>query len=256
MMSAAASPHLSPLPEGEGAIRAPAGLEITDEADDDDDLPRPGKVWSGPSLASMLNSSTLKSPAAGATPAPSTMPLAESDSVANIEPVDPSNLPAVWQRMLGLLASHGPVLNSLLAPGRLAAIEDGRALVRYAPQHETFVKMLERNGKKDLVREKLTEVLGQNIGVKFEVDALSVEPAAAAPGTPSSARNSAAVQRPTHAARPGGSASLVAADAAPNSASAVTPSVKLTPELIESLRANPLVKALMDQMGAQIVKVE
>jgi hypothetical protein len=34
------------------------------------------------------------------------------------------------------------------------------------------------------------------------------------------------------------------------------PTIKLTPELIDSLRNEPLVKALMDQMGAQIVKVE
>jgi len=33
--------------------------------------------------------------------------------------------------------------------------------------------------------------------------------------------------------------------------------VKITPELIESIRsAEPLVKALMDELGAQIVKVE
>jgi hypothetical protein len=35
------------------------------------------------------------------------------------------------------------------------------------------------------------------------------------------------------------------------------PVVKITPELIESIRsAEPLVKALMDELGAQIVKVE
>jgi len=35
------------------------------------------------------------------------------------------------------------------------------------------------------------------------------------------------------------------------------PAVKLTPELIESIRdSEPLVKALMDELGAQIIKVE
>jgi DNA polymerase-3 subunit gamma/tau len=193
--------------------------------DDDDDLPRPGKVWEGPSpsLATLLSSHQSKSQPAPPAPEP----------IANIEPVDPSNLPAVWQALLRLLAEHGPVLQSLVSPGRLIAIDDGRAVIRYGPQHGTFVKMLERNGKKDLVREKLTQVLGQSVGVKFEVDA-GVETAPPAAASPPPRAAAPPLPEPTPA----------------------SPAVKLTPELIESLRNEPLVKALMDQMGAQVVKVE
>ena len=54
--------------------------------------------------------------------------------------------------------------------GKLASIEDGRAIVRFGSQHETFVKMLDRNGKKELVRDGLSKVLGQPVGVMFEVE--------------------------------------------------------------------------------------
>jgi hypothetical protein len=197
-------------------------------------------VWSAPSqsLSSLLSAHNAKQ-APGQPPA---SPPAPAEPISNVEPVDPANLPEVWQALLQLLAEHGPVLQSLVSPGRLVAIEDGRALIRYGPQHETFVKMLERNGKKDLVREKLTQVLGQSVGVKFEVDA-NAEPAPAS--TPV-----ATVPRPAAPARPS-SPPPPAEDPV-----LATPAVKLTPELIESLRNEPLIKALMDQMGAQVVKVE
>jgi len=171
-------------------------------------------------------------------------PQPADDSIANIEPVDPSDLSAVWRTLLGSLSSHGPVLHSLLAPGKLVAIEDGRAVVRYSAQHQTFVKMLERNGKKELVREKLTELLGQSVGVRFEVDPAEEVAAAATP--------------PAQAPRAGASQRMPpqAVTAPDEPAAPAVPAVKLTPELIESLRNEPLIKALMDQMGAQIVKVE
>ncbi len=105
----------------------------------------------------------------------------------NVEPVDPSNLPAVWRAMLNLLAGHGHGLQSLLSPGKLASIDDGRAIVRYGSQHETFVKMLDRNGKKELVRDGLSRVLGQPVGILFEV-----EPETAAAAAPVSAANGGA----------------------------------------------------------------
>src|SRR5205807_615431 len=100
-----------------------------------------------------------------------------------IEAVDPSDLPAVWQALLSLLSAHGAALHSLLSHGRLAGIEDGRAVIRYErPEHETFVKLLERNGKKDIVRDALSKVLRQSVGVKFEFDLVSdATPAASSP---------------------------------------------------------------------------
>jgi hypothetical protein len=148
----------------------------------------------------------------------------------------------VWKALLQLLSQHGPGLHSLLSHGRLVAIEDGRAVIRYGAQHETLVRMLDRNGKKELVREAVARVLRQSIGVKFEVDA-APEGAETPrdplpPPAPDVQRRSASPEATRPIAPP-------------------APVVKITPELIESIRgAEPLVKALMDELGAQIVKVE
>lgn len=220
------------------AFKAPVPAPPPSLDDDDDDLPRPGKVWTGPSLAEMAREAAAKS-----------APVAQAPSnanLSNIEPVDPSNLPAVWQSLLNLLAVQSPMVHPLLTPARLVGIEDGRAIIRYGAQHDTFVKMLERNGKKDLVREKLTEVLGRAVGVRFEVDASAeVIPAPAEAAAPRPAIPSRAVSRPAPQPAP----------SEPPAAPPV-PAVKLTPELIESLRNEPLIKSLMDNLGATIVKVE
>jgi len=68
----------------------------------------------------------------------------------------------------------------------------------------------------------------------------------------------AAATPPAQAPRAGASQRMPpqAVTAPDEPAAPAVPAVKLTPELIESLRNEPLIKALMDQMGAQIVKVE
>ena len=151
--------------------------------EEDDDLPRPGKVWSGPSLAESLKSQQAAA-APSHVPAPAAPPAQNAGS-SNVEPVDTTDLPAVWQALLSLMATQGQALHGILCHGRLVSIEEGRALIRYGPQHETFVKMLERNGKKDIVRDAMTRVLNQSVGVKFEVDLASAETA------PPAARNAA-----------------------------------------------------------------
>ncbi|HEY2585995.1 MAG TPA: DNA polymerase III subunit gamma/tau [Tepidisphaeraceae bacterium] len=227
----------SPLPPGEGTklTPPPAPPSLDDE---DDDLPRPGKVWTGPSLAELARAAVK----------PAAPPREDPSSLANVEPVDRSNLPAVWQAMLNLLAAKSPTVHPLLTPGKLVGIEDGQALIRYAPQHDTFIKMLERNGKKDLVREKLTEVIGKPIGVRFEVDP-NFTPDPAPQAAPPAFSRPAPPQRP--APRPAPQPAIEEPPSPPP-----PPAVKVTPELIETLRNEPLVKALMDNLGATIVKVE
>ena len=226
---------------------APRTETVVDVGDDDDDdgLPAVGRVWEGPapSLGAIL-----KSHAAASSPAPAktAAPPATGPAASNVEPVSPTDLPAVWQAFLEALTQHGPGLKSLLIHGRLVSIDDGRAVIRYGAQHETLVKMLDRNGKKEIVRDAITRVLRQSIGVKFEVDdAPSAEEAV--PNTAPGARPAPQETTPTAGPPP----------AAPSPRAPAVPAIKLTPELIESIRsAEPLVKALMDELGAQIVKVE
>jgi DNA polymerase-3 subunit gamma/tau len=229
-----AGPVVTPAAPASQADPAVATIDAALGDDDDDDLPRPGKAWSGPSLTTLLTEQRTQ-----AVKQPETVAAAQS----NIEPVDPGDLPAVWQAAITILAAQGPVLPSLLTPGKLVSIEDGRAVVRYAPQHDTFVKMLERNGKKDLIRETLSNLLRESVGVKFEVDPDAAETAPATDRGPA---------RPPAAAR----AAQAVAASAPAPPPPQAPAIKLTPELIESLRKEPLIRAFMDEMGAQIVKVE
>ena len=226
---------------------APRAETVVDVGDDDDDdgLPAVGRVWEGPapSLGAILKNHAAARPAPSATPAPP-VPGAPQDA-SNVEPVSASDLPAVWKAFLNLLSQHGPGLYSLLSHGRLVAIEDGKAVIRYGAQHETFVKMLDRNGKKDLVRDAITRVLQQSVGVKFEVEE----------GAPSEETVPVPVPRP--GTRPPQVTAPTSAPVKPAPVAPPVPTVKVTPELIESIRsAEPLVKALMDELGAQIVKVE
>lgn len=156
--------------------------------------------------------------------------------------MDPSDLPEVWKACLKLLTAQGPGLHSLFAQGRLVAIKDDRAVLRFSPLHETFVLNWEKNGKKEVVRDAISRVINQNIGVRFEIDA-EAPPAESTPsnGAPVAAAPSTAriePQRIEPAAPP-------------------TPTIKVTPDLVASLReSEPLVKELMDKLGAQIIKVE
>jgi DNA polymerase III subunit gamma/tau len=220
--------------------------------EDDDALPAVGKVWdnSGPSVSELLKQRN----AAESQPEP--IAVAATDS--NVEPADPKDVAVLWKNLLAALEARGPGLFSLVSQGRLAEIDaDGRAVIRYERKHETFVKMLERNGKKDTVRELLTQVAGEPMGVKFEVDDDAAEPQAA----PTTA---AVMEGPAPSAPP---RPLVRRDVQPvrkteDSQPVVPapppiPAVKITPELIESLRQRePMIKSLMEELGATIVKVE
>jgi DNA polymerase-3 subunit gamma/tau len=236
------SPQPSPGVPGDGVRQEaarnnpPAPAQIPDD-DSDDDLPRPGKVWDGPSLKDLL-----KQQASAATP-PAPAPQQPS---SNVEAVDPSNLPGVWKAMLGMLAKHGPGLGGLLSHGQLVAIEDGRAIIRYGEQHASLVKMFDKNGKKEQVRDAITKVLNQQVGVAFEI---GPEPApSAAPAAPEAAPRPRTAAPPSTPAPP----PPPAAPAAPPA-----PSIRITPELVQTIReSEPLIRDLMDKLGAQIVKVE
>jgi hypothetical protein len=222
-------------------------LSTQHSSDDDDDLPAVGKVWSAPTES--LSSLMAKHRAAAATavvepPAPAAAPAA-SDA-ANVEAVDPANLPAVWQTMLGLLSSHGTMLHSLISQGRLIGIVEGRVVLRFGHQHETFIRMWEKNGKRELICDAASKVLNQNVGVKFEIDD------AAAPVAPVESR---AASEPMVKRNP---PPRPAPQAAPEVQQIPeVPTIKVTNELVESLvNANPLIKSVVQRLGGQVVKVE
>ena len=203
-----------------------------EEVTDDDDLPAPGKVWEGPreSLGAMMAKLV-----AGV--------KAEVSNIAPVRNADlPENLAEKWKEMISLLAQQGPAIPALLQQGQFVGIEDGRAVIRYAAQHESHVKLLERNGKKDLVRDALSKVMDQPVGIRFEIgQAITV------PVPPSDVAN-VPVEPPRRAA-----------PAPPPQPKAVdNPNlVRLTDDIRQNLyKSDPLIRAVVDQLGGSIIKLE
>ena len=189
----------------------------------------------------MLKQQQQKEQAVAPTDAPAPAP-----PEANVEPVARHDLPELWKNLLAdLTTRHGPALPAMLAPGRLADFNDDQAVIRYGAQDATFVRMLDRNGKKDLVRDAMSNLLRRPVGVTFEVDAEPESPAA-----PSAAQAARPAPQPPQARRP--------APPPPREPEAPpAPVQRVTPEMVEQIRATqPLVKALMDGLNAQVIKVE
>ncbi len=231
-------------PPVEATPASRSSLPPSPSEDEEDDLPAPGKVWdnSGPSLKELLaaqsaNAQETSSPTAAVPP--------ENSEPPNFEPVAVTDLPQVWRQLLTLLAERGPSIHSLVSQGKLVAIEDGQAIIHYAQQHETFVKLLDKsNTKRDVVREVLTKVVGSPLGVSFKVSADSDTAVVIAAVLPTVRSLPKPVRREVH--RPPEPAPIAAA-----------PTIKLTQELEDSLKqSEPLIRALMEAFGAKIVKVE
>jgi DNA polymerase-3 subunit gamma/tau len=188
---------------------------------DDDSLPAPGKVWdnSGPSLSELLKQKS------------------GSSSESNVEPVDSKNLAEVWSRLISSLAIKSPSLPALLTGAQLIGIENNQAILRYPHQEEARVRILERNGKKEAICEVLSGLLSQNVGLRFEFDAAGAtvvpdEPRPARPMQRTPVRNSPVPQ--------------AVADAG----------IRITEELKQHLSQDELIKAVIDHLGGEIVKVE
>jgi DNA polymerase-3 subunit gamma/tau len=245
-------PAPAPAPVAAAPIAAPPAPAPVPSFDDDedDDLPRPGKVWdnSGPSLSELLKQRQQQAPAAPSSEPPTPpAPAAPVHPASNVEPVARQDLPAIWTQLLAQLTDqHGHVLPSLLVHGRLVEVGEERAVIRYGAQHETFLKMLDRNGKKDVVRKTMADVLRRNVALDFEVDAEAPAGAdAPAPG-PAGGRPAPPQRRPAPAAPP------------PREPDPPMPAAQRpTTEQIEELRSkHPLVKALMDGLHATPLRIE
>jgi hypothetical protein len=202
--------------------------------DDDDDLPRPGKVFAGPKLSELRDAFASPPP-----PAPEAAP-------ANIEPVDPSNLSAVHQALIGALVQPG--VKTLIGQARLVAIEDNVAVFSFAAANDIQMKMLERNGKKEIVRDALSRLLAREVGVKIELESADAAPAAPTAG-PTAPTAPTAVARPPARAEPSEPAPAPAAPPAMNK--------RPTPEQVAALRQeSPLVSSLMDELGGDVQRID
>ena len=161
----------------------------------------------------------------------------QSQEPPNITATD---LPNTWQRLLDVLSKKGPGIPSILSHGELKSIGDDNVVIQFSSP--TFAAMLDRNGKKDVIRDELSTLLARPVGVAIEVsEEIESAPAAVAP-RPTPAPSPKPAFRPT----------------APVMQSVpVSTGLRLTSELKEELREkNPLIAAVMTELGGEIVRVE
>jgi DNA polymerase-3 subunit gamma/tau len=227
--------------------QAPTVKEEEPEDGGGDDLPAVGRVWDGPreSLATLMakHAPAVRIEKPGVEKPGIEKPVIEKP---NIEPVHTGDFSEKWTAVKALLASHGPAIGGLLQHGEFVGIDDGLAVIRYASQHETFVKLLERNGKKDLVRDALSKVMETPVGIRFEIGGAG----AAAPMAPAKPTTVAAPSEPPR--RP----ALSTPPPSPMPVDTIN-AVRLTDEIRQNLYKNdPLIRAVVDQLGGSIVRVE
>ena len=232
----------SPERIGAAPVVAPPQALTFDE--EEDDLPRPGKVWdsSGPSLSELLAQQS------GGTPA--LTPVKPADAFVNVEPVAPQgvDVSAAWASVMSAVKDQ-PGLYGLLTNAKLAAVRDQQAVITIAKGFEGMLKMLEAPQRREAVTEHVSAALGRRVGVKFEID-----------------QTAAAAEVPVIGGGGGGpnrNAPPPAARRAPERAAPVAPpepagppAIKITPELLEEMKKDPLVAAVMDKLGGTAVKVE
>ncbi|MGH7176965.1 MAG: DNA polymerase III subunit gamma/tau [Tepidisphaeraceae bacterium] len=152
---------------------------------------------------------------------------------SNVEPVSNSDLSGVWNRLLSALSDRGPGLPPLLAPATLVGIDQGSAVIRYPHGHESMIQMLDRSRHKDTIQDELSRMLSRPVALTFELD-----------GEP---------EAPSHEIPP---PTMESPRPAPQRAPAPV-AVRITAELREQLRSSePLIRAVMDQLGGEIVRVE
>jgi hypothetical protein len=227
-------------------VSASPALEFND---DDDDLPAPGKVWddSGPSLSELMKLEAAKAELASNVEKISPAEK-QPDEFANVEVVKSEDLGAMWKSLLEVMAGHGPGIGPLLAAGTFRGVQDGQAVIAYSQKNATFTKLLDRNGKKELVRDELSKLLGQTVGVRFivdEADPDSAPPEEQAPPRPPQPKEPMPA-RPQNQLR----ATPVVAE------TPSAPSIRITPELVEQIRQDALLAMVMDKFNASVVKVE
>jgi hypothetical protein len=206
----------------------------TNDDDDNDDLPAVGKVWEGPreSLATLMAKSTARIAAPLQKPEP-----------PNIEAVNPGDLPGQWQAMLTLISKHGPGLHGILSQGRFIGVDDGQAVIRVSKSHETFIARLQQKDKADVIRDVVSKVLNESVGVRFEVEETTT--ATVAPPAP------------TRAPAPEPPAPRAAATGAPTLVMEASTLTRLTDEMRHKLyNDEPLIRAVVDQLGGTILKLE
>ena len=235
------APPMSPKPQPEPAeaiastatAYEPSSSTLSDiDLGSDDDLPRPGKVWDGPSQSL---GTLLKQHAQSARPDKG----GPSSAASNVEPVAFANMPGLWQNLLNLLLQEKPGMQAFVSHGSLVAVEDNQAIIRYTADRAPSYNMMTRNGKKELVADALSRLLGRAVGVRFELDTSTESPPPSFTAAPASAPS----RLPRPAAPP------------PEPEPAQNNGARVTPDQAAEFEKDPLIAALLSNFNATMIRI-
>lgn len=182
---------------------------------------------------------------------PATVPEPQSNSppsaAAPASPLSKVDQESLWSRMLGELS---PKHAASLDRARLSGISDGVAVVHFPPDRATFLKMLNANGGRQILTDLITKLLGQPVGVRFEQD-LDAEPPLESSASSAPTRAATPTQTPANPPiRPTSRAVAPAAAPSENSGG------RMTPELRQLAESDPLVRAVMSELGGRITSID
>ena len=229
-------PVASPDDAAISSHKAPSPKPQALSSDDSDDLPSVGRVWEGAGPTSIF--AAFKKSAAPKPPAAS---LAASRPASDVEPVN-AEFNGLLDRLRSAVVESQPSIAGFLEGGRIVATDAGTVTLEYPKSLEPSARMLDRNGKKETLQQVLSNLLGEPTGIRISInpDAPISTPAPAGPDA-SIAR---AKWKPPEAP-------VAVPDPAPQQGIPITEDLR-----IELLSKNILIKALAEQYGARIVKVE
>jgi DNA polymerase III subunit gamma/tau len=211
----------------------------TPQADDDDDLPRPGKVWeqqSGLSLKELLaqQKSHAASPAVKSAIAVEAAIPQEASS-----PAISTDLEAMWW---SACQSLDRPLAAALATAKLVDVLDDLAIVRFPARSATWVEYAGAKARKQALIAALSQAAGRPVGVRLELETEPDQAAGDAAPTPPTQRQP--TPKPAVANEP------------PAPAIPAPATITLTDALRAEVESDPLVNAALKMFGGQLRSVE
>ncbi len=90
-----------------------------------------------------------------------------AEQVVSPPPVAPTG--DLWPDLLARLEQKGSSMANTLRMASLMGIQEGKAIIRFPHQLDTFAKQWSSNGKKEQIAHALTDLRGEPTGVRFEV---------------------------------------------------------------------------------------
>ncbi|MGD1275838.1 MAG: DNA polymerase III subunit gamma/tau [Tepidisphaeraceae bacterium] len=159
----------------------------------------------------------------------------EATSSAPSSPQPGGEAGQIWSRLLEMIRPTNSALAAGLSLAELAELADGQAVIRFNSENATFAKMWSVNGKRETVAHALSQLCGQDISVRFEV--------AADPADPSNS--------PHPSTAPNKSMPPPEASPAPP-----PPAPRVSVEIPPEVKNDPLVQAVLNEFGGEIIRSE